>query len=145
MIGAAVCYSISHVATKSLSRTESPLTVLFFMCLVQLPVGLLLSLPDWQMPNPLQWFWLTVVGITALTAHYCITRAMQIADAGIVVTLDFLRLPLIGGVGILFYNEIFDLALLLGAILMLGGNLLNVYQQRVDRVALVKEIKSSSG
>lgn len=130
VIAAAICYAISHVSTKALSDTESPLAVLFYMCLVQLPIGLLFSLASWRMPEPLQWFWLLVVGATALTAHYCITRAMQLSEAGIVVTLDFLRLPLIGVVGILFYNEAFDLALMLGAALMLVGNLINIYQQK---------------
>ncbi|MCW8908883.1 MAG: DMT family transporter [Sedimenticola sp.] len=130
VIGAAICYAVSHVSTKALSSTESPLTVLFYMCLVQLPIGLLLSLAHWRMPDLVQWFWLVVVGVTALSAHYCITRAMQLSEAGIVVTLDFLRLPLIGVVGILFYHEAFDLALILGAALMLVGNLINVQQQR---------------
>lgn len=142
VIAAAICYAISHVSTKALSDTESPLTVLFYMCLVQLPIGLLFSLASWRMPEPLQWFWLLVVGVTALTAHYCITRAMQLSEAGIVVTLDFLRLPLIGVVGILFYNEAFDLALMLGAALMLVGNLINVYQQKqVHLTAARRELR----
>ncbi len=131
VLTAAICYAISHVSTKALSDSESPLTVLFYMCLVQLPIGLLFSLSDWRFPNTLQWFWLLVVGISALTAHYCITRAMRLSEAGIVVTLDFLRLPLIAVVGVLFYQEPFESALLLGAGLMLLGNLLNVYQRKV--------------
>lgn len=134
VIAAAICYAISHVATKALSDTEHPLTVLFYMCLVQLPIGLLLALVDWRSPNIVQWLWLVLVGISALTAHYCITRAMQLSEAGIVVTLDFLRLPLIALVGVLFYQEAFDIALMLGAGLMLLGNLINVYQRQRDAV-----------
>lgn len=134
VLASAVSFSFAYVATKSLSATENPLTVLFYMCLVQMPVSLVLALPNWQMPTePVIWFWLVVVGVTALSAHFCITNAMKCADAGIVVTLDFLRLPLIGVVGIVFYQESFELALVFGALLMLVGNLINVYRPKYQR------------
>ena len=123
---AALCFAAAYVFTKSLSNTENPLTVVFYMCLIQLPIGMFLSLSNWVFPNPIQWAWLCAVGLTALSAHYCVTSAMKISEAGIVVTLDFLRLPLIAVVGIVFYNEAFDLALVVGAGLMLFGNLINL-------------------
>lgn len=137
VLASAVGFSCAYVATKSLARTEDPLTVLFYMCLIQMPVSLVLALPHWQLPEePRLWFWLVIVGVTALSAHFCITNAMKRAEAGIVVTLDFLRLPLIGLVGIVFYQEPFEMALLAGALLMLGGNLINVYRPRYQRELL---------
>jgi drug/metabolite transporter (DMT)-like permease len=133
---AAIGYSISHVTTKALSNTEDSLTVLFYMCLIQLPIGLLLTINDWVLPNLEQWLWLGVVGITALTAHYCITNAMKLAEAGIVVTLDFLRLPLIAVVGVIFYNEAFDVVVILGASFMLFGNLINLNASKTNRLPI---------
>lgn len=123
---AAFGFALSHVTTKSLSNTEDSMTVLFYMCLVQLPLGLVLSIKGWMFPDLQQTLWLVIISLMALTAHYCITNAMKLADAGIVVTLDFLRLPLIAIVGVIFYNEQFELAVILGAVLMLFGNLLNI-------------------
>jgi drug/metabolite transporter (DMT)-like permease len=68
-----------------------------------------------------------VVSVMALTGHYCITQAMRLADAGVVDTLDFLRLPLIGLIGVVAYAEPFEISLLFGAGLMLLGNLINIY------------------
>ncbi|TNE77750.1 MAG: DMT family transporter [Gammaproteobacteria bacterium] len=144
VLASAVGFSCAYVATKSLARTEDPLTVLFYMCLIQMPVSLVLALPHWQMPtDPLTWLWLVIVGVTALSAHFCITNAMKRAEAGVVVTLDFLRLPLIGLVGVMFYSEPFELALLLGAILMLVGNLINVYRPAYQRDMLARLRKHS--
>lgn len=39
VLAAAICYSISHTATKSLSSSESAFSILFYMCLIQLPIG----------------------------------------------------------------------------------------------------------
>lgn len=126
VLAAAICYAISHTATKSLSTTEAPLTILFYMCIIQLPIALGLSWSDLLWPNNLQWMWLTVIGLTALTAHFCMTKAMQTAEVTMVVTMDFLRLPFIAAVGIWVYSEQFELSLMIGGGLMLLGNLVNV-------------------
>lgn len=130
VLAAAVFYALAHVSTKALSTTEDPLTVLFYMCLVQLPLGLVLGASSLVMPTALQWIWLTLIGLTALSAHFCMTHAMKTAEVSVVVTLDFLRLPLIGVVGMLLYAEAFKPLLLVGAALMLVGNLANLYQPR---------------
>ncbi len=123
VLGAAFCYAISHTCTKSLSGTEDPLSILFLMCAIQLPLGLGFGLNNWVTPNSVEIVWLTAIGITALSAHYCMTKAMQYADVSIVVIMDFLRLPAIGIIGILLYNEALDVSLLIGASIMLMGNL----------------------
>ncbi len=125
VLGAAICYAVSYTATKSLSSSESPLTILFYMCLVQLPVSFFLSMSVWTWPAGIQWLWLVVIGVTALSAHFCLVKAMRYAEVTTVITLDFLRLPLIGVLGVLLYNEAFELYLLIGGVLMLFGNWVN--------------------
>jgi hypothetical protein len=53
-------------------------------------------------------------------------KALTLADATVVVPIDFLRLPLIALVGYLVYGETLDPYGLLGAMLMLVGNLVNI-------------------
>jgi EamA-like transporter family. len=126
VLGSAICFAMSHTATKSLAKTESPLTILLFMCIIQLPIGLFLSLSNWVWPQGEQWLWLVVIGLSALSAHYCLAKAMQYAEVTTIITLDFFRLPLIAMVGVIFYNEAFELPLLIGGALMLIGNLVGV-------------------
>jgi len=126
VLGSAICFAISHTTTKSLAKTESPLTILLFMCLIQLPIGLLLALSDWVWPQGEQWLWLTIIGLSALSAHYCLAKAMQYAEVTTIITLDFFRLPLIAAVGVAFYDEAFEIPLLIGGALMLLGNLIGV-------------------
>lgn len=130
VLGAAVCYAVAHTSTKALATTEDPLTILFFMCLIQLPLGMFLSLENWIYPKEEQWLWLTAVGITALTAHYCMTKAMLYADVSVVVVMDFLRLPAIAILGVLLYSESFEISIVAGAALMLIGNVINIYSSR---------------
>ena len=130
VLGAAICYAFSHVSTKSLSNTESPITIIFMMCLIQAPLGLLLFIEGWTTPVNIQWLWLVIIGITALSAHYCMTKAMQHAEVTFVVTMDMFRLPLISLIGVLLYAENFSLALILGMILIVAGNSVNIYGKK---------------
>lgn len=134
VLASAIFYAVAHSTTKALSSTEKPLTILFFMCLLQLPVSLVFSVMNWHNPDITHWFWLTIISLTALTAHYCMTSAMQCAEVTTVITLDFLRLPLISMVGMVLYNEGFDLALIIGGLLMLLGNLINLHKIKVATV-----------
>jgi len=127
---AAISFGFTFVATKSLSTSDEPLTILFYMCLLQLPMGLVLTGFNWVMPNAMQWGWIVIISLTALSAHFCINNALKLAEVGVVVTLDFLRLPLIALVGVMFYSEAFNMTLMIGALVMLVGNLLNAYQPK---------------
>ena len=127
VLGAAICYAFSHVATKSLSNTENPISIIFMMCLIQAPLGLLLFIKGWTTPAGIQWLWLVIIGVTALSAHYCMTKAMQHAEVTFVVTMDMFRLPLIPLIGVLLYAEHFSVALILGMLLIVAGNSVNIY------------------
>lgn len=127
VLGAAICYAISHVSTKAISSTEHPFSIIFMMCLIQLPIGFLLSFVSWQYPTTIQWIWITIIGITALSAHYCMTKAMLYTEVTTVVTMDFFRLPVIAIIGVVLYSEELELSMLIGALFILFGNLLKVY------------------
>jgi drug/metabolite transporter (DMT)-like permease len=125
VLGSAIFFAVTYTLTKLLSATYSPFSILLYMCAIQFPIGLVLSFNNWLWPDYIQWLWLIVIGLSALSAHFFITKAMQFAEVTTVVTLDFLRLPLITLVGVLLYAESFELSLIFGGVLMLLGNVLN--------------------
>jgi len=121
MLFGSFCFAIQFIGTKQLSRTESPMAVLFWMSMIQTPVCLAAALPGWIAPQPADLPWILGIGIGSFTAHYCMTRAMKLADAMVVVPVDYFRLPLIAVVGAIFYAEPFDPMVFLGAALIFGG------------------------
>jgi drug/metabolite transporter (DMT)-like permease len=121
MLAGAFAFATTMVATKRLSGTDSPLVVLFYMSAIQLPLGLVPALGQWVAPTLADLPWILGVGVSGFSAHYCMTRAFRLADATLVVPLDFLRLPLIAVVGFLFYREPVELATLVGAAVIFSG------------------------
>ncbi len=126
VLGAALGYALAYVFTKTLVATDSPLTIMFLMTLVQLPLALAASLAGWSWPGGAMWGWVAVVGVSGLTAHYCLSRALQLADATTVTPLDFLRLPLGAAVGLVFYGQAIEIWVLAGAVLIFAGVFNNV-------------------
>ncbi len=125
VLGAAFAYAVSYILTKKLTATESPLAILFYMNLFQLPMALLPSLPVWVTPSPAMWPWAVVVAVAGLLAHYCLARALALADAAFIVPLDFLRLPLIALVGAGLYGEPIEIMVLVGAAVIMFGSYVN--------------------
>ena len=124
---AAFAFALSLIATKMLTSNVSTFAIIFWMNLMQLPMGLAGSDPlfltrlDWSLALPA-----FALGAVGLTSHYCLTNAFRAGDASVVVPLDFLRIPLIAMVGWLFYGEGLDAFVFAGAALIIGGVLWNL-------------------
>lgn len=120
----AVAYALSHTLTKKLSGQGSALLVIFYMHVMQLPLALVFVSFDFAWPEGINWLYVAITALAAMTAHFCMTKALSYGDAMIVMPMDFLRLPLIAIIGVILYGEGVDLWLLLGAGIMLAGNML---------------------
>lgn len=125
-LASALGFAISIVLVKSLTRTDAAVAISFWMLVVQSAIGLVPALIVWQWPSVQTWGWVVVVAFCGTYSHYCFARAMQLADATVVVPMDFLRVPLTALVGWLAYSEKLDLLTLLGIGLILIGNVLNL-------------------
>lgn len=125
-LGAAFGFGISITLTKSLTRTDTTVRILFWMIIVQSAAGAIPAITVWQWPSAYAWPWLIVIAFCGTFSHFCMARAMLYADATVVVPMDFLRVPLSATIGWLFYAERLDAFTVLGAALILAGNTLNL-------------------
>jgi drug/metabolite transporter (DMT)-like permease len=131
VLGAAVCFGISLVLVKSLTRTDSVVRIIFWMLVIQSAVGLVPALYEWRNPSLALWPWIFVIAFTGMSSHFCLARALVYADATIISPMDFLRVPLSALVGWLLYSEQIDAFTAGGALLILMGNLLNLQRRPV--------------
>jgi len=129
---AAVFLGIQITTTKFLTDSNSTWTIMFWMNLMQLPMNMAANWITGHSPliiGSLNWnIWLPIIGIgiTGFLAHYCLTNAFRHGDATLVVPIDFLRLPLIALIGWLFYAETLELPVLIGAMIVISGVLINL-------------------
>ncbi|MBF9050315.1 EamA family transporter [Roseobacter sp. HKCCD9010] len=128
---AAICFAATAIFTKFLTRTESITCILFYLATIQLAFGLVVCLIDGEMALPSLSVapWVVLVGIAGLTAHFCMTMALSIAPASVVMPVDFVRLPAIALVGMILYDEPLQLAVFLGAALIFAANYANILDE----------------
>ncbi|MEM8597617.1 MAG: DMT family transporter, partial [Pseudomonadota bacterium] len=132
-LAAAIGFAFTNIFTKRLSRQDSALCILFWMTLSQAIMGVLCALPggitlfSWSLAP-----WVALTGICGLTAHFSLTRALFAAPATTVAPMEFMRLPVIATAGALLYDEPLEIAVFLGAALILVGNIIGI-RARVPR------------
>ncbi|WP_372884758.1 DMT family transporter [Shimia sp.] len=133
----AIGFAFSIMLTKRLTRSETITCILFYLTTMQAVLGM--GFAGWDgdvaLPSPEATPWLALIGCAGLLAHYCLTTALSIAPATVVVPFDFVRLPVIGIIGMLFYGEPLDLWVLLGAVVIFAGNYLNILHETGARPA----------
>jgi len=136
VLGAAVCFGISMVMVKSMTRTDSVVRIIFWMLVIQSALGLLPALYEWRHPPLELWPWILLIAFTGMSSHFCLARALTYADATLISPMDFLRVPLSALIGWLLYSEQIDAFTAGGALLILMGNMFNL-QRRAPRAAEV--------
>jgi len=123
---AAIGFAGSIILVKSLTRTESVVAIIFWMLIIQSVIGAIPAAVMWQTPPMTVWSWLAVIAVCGTYSHFCMAHALRHADATTVIPIDFLRVPLTALAAWLVFSERFDIFIVVGAAVILGGNLLNL-------------------
>jgi drug/metabolite transporter (DMT)-like permease len=118
----AISYAIAHTSTKKLTKIYSSFDIVFIMCLIQIPISFCLTLLDWNTPRIVDLFWLVIVGMSAIIAHFSLAEAMKNDDISSIISLDYFRLPILIIIGIVMYDEEFKYVYLIGGTLIFIGN-----------------------
>ena len=132
----AVFFALAAIFTRKLTQTETITTILFYLTTMQAGFGLLCAGIDGTITLPSVGLipWVILIGIAGLLAHFCLTKALSIAPANIVMPIDFIRLPAIAVVGMLLYNEPLDALIFVGAGFIFAANYINIsFANRADQ------------
>ena len=127
----AVAFAWTTLMTKKLTRTESVTCVLFYLTVMQAVFGVICAGYDGDIAIPSLTVlpYVMVIALCGLLAHFCITSALSVAPATVVIPVDFARLPVIAVIGMLAYDEALDILVLAGAVLIFVGNYSNILHE----------------
>lgn len=121
-------FASTALMTKSLTRAETIVSILFWLTVMQLIFGLAFAGYDGDimLPTAQTLPWLALIGLTGVTAHLSLTSALSLAPASYVFPIDFIRLPLIAVVGAWAYGEGIDPWVIAGGAVIFAGNWINL-------------------
>lgn len=126
----AVLFSYNTILVKILSQVEEAGTMVFVMNVIQSLVLLGPALYVWTTPELHHWPWLLMLGLSGILTHYCLSRALAIADMSVVLPLDFLRLPFIALIAYWVWGETFSPWSAVGAVIIVGSSYFAIMKVR---------------
>jgi drug/metabolite transporter (DMT)-like permease len=127
---AALLFAGSVTLTKFITRRDTALTVIFLMFGIQSLIGAIPAYLTWVWPPVESYKYIAIVALAGTVSHYCLSQAISLADATIVMPMDFLRLPLTAIAGYLIYAEGIDIWSVAGAVMILAANTINLVKAR---------------
>jgi drug/metabolite transporter (DMT)-like permease len=118
---AAFSMAVVLLLVKKLSKTEHPVTLLFWFTLASTLGTAVPAALVWRDPILLQWSELITVGTLGSLAQYAIFRAYQIGEASVVGPVDNSQMIWAGLIGSLFFGETPDGFTAAGVLIILAS------------------------
>jgi drug/metabolite transporter (DMT)-like permease len=120
----AALQAIVLLMLKKMSRTDSAETLVVWNLILTVPIAAVPAILLWQTPSPVNLSLLVLQGALGAVNMMLITKALTMADASHVASVEFLRLPFVAVVAWLLFGEIAGLSTWVGALLIISAVLL---------------------
>ncbi|MGJ3261078.1 MAG: DMT family transporter [Rhodospirillales bacterium] len=91
---------------KSLSRTESSITIVAYMSILMTPMSLIPALFVWAWPTWTELAWLALIGVCGGAAQYLLAQAFHEADISVVMPFDFGKLVWVALIAFIAFGEV---------------------------------------
>ena len=118
---AAMFWAVVLIIVKTLSRTDSPVTITYYSVTFLTLFSAVPAALVWTWPQGVQWGWLVFIGIAGTSAHLSLAQAFKFADASALLPLDFTKLIWVAAIGFLFFAEIPTIWTWIGGAVILGS------------------------
>ena len=103
---AAIMWAGVLLIIKSLSRTESSITIVAYMSILMTPMSLIPALFVWVWPTWTELAWLALIGVCGGAAQYLLAQAFHEADISVVMPFDFAKLVWIALIAYIAFAEV---------------------------------------
>lgn len=124
VLGTSVLWAIAGVLIKSLSASESPLRMVFYMNVFMLLLTLPFGLFHWVMPGLASWGMLLIIALCSLTMHLTMVRAFALAPLVTLMPFDFMRLISTAIFAYLLFGETSDIATWVGSAIIIVSSVI---------------------
>jgi drug/metabolite transporter (DMT)-like permease len=121
VIGASLMMAGTGVMVKSLTSSETPETIVFYMSVFMLLWSIPLAIPFWQSFTPAQFAIIIVIALLSTIGHLLMTRALSLTELVVLAPLDFTRLIFTTILAYFFFGETIDTQTLAGSVVIVAS------------------------
>jgi drug/metabolite transporter (DMT)-like permease len=127
---ATVCYSLSGLTVRSLGRTNSSMSMVFwYLLLVGIATGLL-AVGDWHPVLGSDWVWLIGIGITGALGQMWLTDAFRRAPPSVVGPFEYTAILWAFAIDWIFWAATPSLSLVAGAGIVIASGIVVILDER---------------
>lgn len=112
-------WAMAGMLVKSLTRSEPPLRIIFYMALFMFLWSILPAALHWRMPSAQGWALLALIAAFSTVAHWTLVKAYSLAKVVQLMPYDFLRLIFTSFFAYLAFHETSDSTTWLGAAIII--------------------------
>ena len=120
-IASAFAFAAANIAIRKLGSTESPIMITMVSNMIVALLSIIPAALNWVTPSWEQVPFILIMGVLFMLAMVCLTFSIREADARIVQSINFLRLPWSVVVGWVLFTELPDLWTWVGAVIIFVG------------------------
>jgi drug/metabolite transporter (DMT)-like permease len=115
VLGTSSAYAVVNVTTKTLARTDSSNTIVFYDFLLLSLLGVVPAIIYWSEVRLEHIAWVAAMGVFSSLARQGVIRALAVGEASVVMPFNFLKLPFTVCIGFIWFAENPDLWTGIGA------------------------------
>lgn len=128
-LGGAIGLAAVALLMKVSANREDPLRIAWLNLVITVPVALLIAIPVWNTPSLDALGLMALQGVGGLMAQLAFAKAMKLADASLLVVVDFIRLPAALFFGLALFGEPIRVSVIIGGIVILCAILILFHRE----------------
>ena len=129
----AMCVGLIGPLVKQLTSEDDSDRIVFITSLMMTPLSLIPALFTWSWPSGNQWLMPVLLGLFAVLGHMALVRGYSVAQASLVMTFKFSRVPFAVGLAYLFFGETIAMQTWIGALLIFAAGLYIARREATER------------
>lgn len=130
VLGSTVCYAISAITARVLGRTDSSVSMVFWLMVAVAFGATALTGSDWRPVHSEHGWTLLAIAITGSLGQYAVTEAFKRGQASLIAPFEYTALAWGVGLDWLFWRTLPQPMVLLGAAIVVGGGLFLLWSER---------------
>jgi drug/metabolite transporter (DMT)-like permease len=140
---AAVCYSLSVLSVRVLTRTDTTVSMVFWFMLMLAIGGGLLAAPNWVPVAPEHWPLLAAVGVLGALGQHFVTEAFRHAPASVVAPFEYTALLWAVSLDWVVWEHAPNTRMFIGGAIIIASGLYLIHRERRERLQPVPPVQSA--
>ena len=126
--------AIAYLSTRYLMSTESSIAIIFYYSSALLLTSIIFFPSNFIMPNNFEFVPLFILGIMGSLGHYFLSQAAKYAEVKVITPFEYTSLIFVSILGYIFYQEVPDISVYIGAIFIVISGIYIVYREQKQKI-----------